>query len=137
MGSRSSVRCSHFAGGAKKKESYSAFALSLFSFASIWVPSARVTLRVGMQVLDPSPDGAEMKRWMVHMDRSSAFSSQAIQCSFFASRIICVYLFHSLRCSSRVGCLKMWRLASWYTLRASLRTCLRFSFSSVDHHRFM
>jgi hypothetical protein len=100
VGSRSLVRCSHFAGGEKKNESYSAFALSLFSFASIWVPSSRVTLRVGMQVLDPSPDGAEMKQWMVHMDRLLAFSSQANQCSFFVSQIICVYSFRSLRCSS-------------------------------------
>src|ERR1700677_4452486 len=94
-------------GGVKKKESYSAFALSLFSFASVCVLSVLITLRLGMWVLAPSPDGDDMKRWMVQIDWSSAFSSQLIQCSFFASRIICVYSFRDLWCSSWVGCSKM------------------------------
>jgi hypothetical protein len=100
VGSRSLVRCSHFAGGRRKTSRIAPLLCPCFPLLLFGYRQSRVTLRVGMQVLDPSPDGAEMKQWMVHMDRSSAFSSQAIQCSFFVSQIICVYLFRSLRCSS-------------------------------------
>jgi len=46
--------------GGEEKESYSALALSLFSFASICVSSVHLTLRVGMQVLALSPGGAKV-----------------------------------------------------------------------------
>ena len=79
-------------GGAKKKLSYNACALFIFSLASRMEPSGSLTLRLGIRVLVPSPEGKAMKCCTVHMVCSSACSSQSIQCSVFASGIICVFV---------------------------------------------
>ena len=124
-------------GVGKKNELYNALALSLFSFVVVRDPSVCLTLRLGMCVCAPSPGGAEMKWWMVHMVWSSALLSHDIQWSCLASHIIWVYSFHSLQCSSWMGWSKMWRWTRQYTLRASLQTSLHLSFRSAVHHLFM
>ena len=78
-------------GEAKKKLSYSACALSLFSLALHTEPSDSLTLRLGIRILALSPVGEAMKWCTVRMVCSSACLSQSIQCWVFALQIIWVY----------------------------------------------